>query len=107
MKQLIILFILFLDLNTHSQNYENKYKADICACIKSKKNSLQLANKIYNACFAKHMTTYAAFIDSKIKELYASTMFLWNHKIDKGLYWNGGINFFLWRKCRGTPDAFA
>jgi len=84
MKHLIIL-VFFSSLLITAQGYEAKYKADICACIEAKKNTFQTADKIYYACFSKHLSTYASFIDAQIKEDDKTKKFIASQKIRKEL----------------------
>lgn len=86
MKHLIIL-VLFLTttLAIKAQGYENNYKSDICACIETYENTLQAADKIYSSCFAKHMTTYAVYIDAEIKEEDKTKKFIVGQKIRREL----------------------
>ncbi|MFD1615699.1 hypothetical protein [Gelatiniphilus marinus] len=86
MKHLLILPLLFFSLNGYSQNYKENYKADICACLETKKNTLQTANKIFDACFAKQMTTYASLIEAEIKEEDKTQKFIVGQKIRRELH---------------------
>ncbi|KAA5827636.1 tetratricopeptide repeat protein [Algibacter amylolyticus] len=85
MKQFIFLVMLLWGLNSYSQNYESNYKADICACIEAQENTQQLPDKIYNACFTKHMTTYAAIIDAQIKEEDKTKKFIAGQQVRRDL----------------------
>ncbi|SFC99391.1 tetratricopeptide repeat protein [Algibacter pectinivorans] len=85
MKQLIFLVMLLWGLNSYSQNYESNYKADICDCIEAQENTQQLPDKIYHACFTKHMTTYAAIIDAQIKEEDKTKKFIAGQQVRRDL----------------------
>lgn len=85
MKYIIILMALFFSLPNYSQNYHDKFKADICSCIETKKTTLQIPDKIYNACFSKHMVTYAVFIDAAIKEEDRTKKFIAGQKVRRDL----------------------
>jgi len=102
MKHLIILILFISALSTRNQGYETNYKADICDCIESKKNTFQNADKIYNACFSKHMTTYAAFIDAEIKEEDKTKKFITGQKVIRDL--NQKFKYELVYSCDAYID---
>ncbi len=103
MKHLIILLTLILSINLYSQNYQDRYKADICACIETKKNTMQIADKIYNACFVKHMTTYAVFIDAEIKEEDKTRKFIAGQQVRREL--NQRFKYELVYTCDAYVDV--
>lgn len=86
MRYLILLSAVLFYINCHSQNYQENYKADICSCIEANKNEkIQTADKIYNACFTKHMIKYAVFIDAEIKEEDKTKKYIVGQKIRREL----------------------
>ncbi|MEP3838862.1 MAG: tetratricopeptide repeat protein [Algibacter sp.] len=102
MKQFIFLMILLWGLNSYSQNYESNYKTDICACIEAEQNTRQLADNIYNACFAKHMITYADLIDSQINEADKTKKFITGQQVRRDL--NQKFKYELANVCDAYVD---
>lgn len=65
----IIICIQLLTLPTsYSQNYEAKFKTDICNCLQEKSQGRNTATNLYQECFREKLTNYAILIDSSIQE---------------------------------------
>ena len=65
---IIICIPLVVFTKAYSQNFEEKFKADICNCLKAKKQGRNTVTNVYKECFNENLTTYAAQIDSNIEE---------------------------------------
>jgi len=54
--------------SSYSQNYEEKFKTDICNCLQGKSHGRNTVTSLYQDCFRQKLTTYATLIDNSIQE---------------------------------------
>lgn len=67
---IVLLCLIFIgNKNVVSQNYKEKFKADICNCFQhGLAENDKISKQAYKKCFDKNLIKYAVFIDAEIEE---------------------------------------
>ena len=75
-RYIMLTFFVLKWATLSAQDYQNRFKADICSCIETKGPSVRSLDSTYQQCFREVLVNYTGAIDQEIQEAEPSVLYV-------------------------------